>query len=58
MSHPLPATPRMIAQYLADRLDTLKSNTLEQRINAISFAHRTLRMPDPTLDPYVRDVLP
>ena len=57
MSFPFPATPELIGAYLAARADQYAIATLEQRLHAISFAHRALGEKDPTKDDYVKAVL-
>jgi len=54
---PLPATAGLVIQYLVDRAETLAPSTLAHRVAALSFVHRTLGFPDPTIDGDVKDVL-
>ncbi len=53
----LPATQHTIAQYLADYAGTLSSNTLRQRLAALSRWHTDYGFPDPTKSPLVRKVM-
>lgn len=57
LSFPFPATPEFVGAYLAAHANQLAITTLEQRLHAISFAHRALAMPDPTKSDYVKAVL-
>lgn len=54
----LPATPQTVAAYLG-RLGTLpiKVSTIEQRLAAIAFMHRTANLEDPTVHSVVRGVM-
>ncbi len=45
---PIPVTPALILQYLADRADSLAPTTLAHRVAALSFIHRLLGYEDPT----------
>ncbi|WP_405180956.1 hypothetical protein OG225_07130 [Nocardia sp. NBC_01377] len=57
----LPATPRTVARYLSQAADdterNLSANTIRVWRAAISKAHRTAGLPDPTTDPIVTRVV-
>nr|WP_315189790.1 site-specific integrase [uncultured Albidiferax sp.] len=53
----LPATSEAIARYLADHATRLSSNTLRQRLAALSRWHSDQGFTDPTKAPVVRQVL-
>lgn len=53
----LPATATHIAQYLTDYAEVLSSNTLTQRLSALSQWHVEQGFPDPTKAPIVKKVL-
>lgn len=60
--HPLPAAPRTVAGYLADRAAPaagrpLKAASLWQHAAAIAKAHRLAGAPDPMDHEHVRDTL-
>lgn len=54
---PLPATPEIIAAYLADRAQDLAAVTVSKDSYAISWKHKQKGLRDPTLAPEVRTVL-
>lgn len=54
---PLPATPLLVAAYLAERAETAKSATVRVAAAAIGWAHRARGVDDPTPAASVRAVL-
>jgi integrase len=53
----IPATPGMVAHYIANQAARLAVSTLRRRIAAIAWAHRELGFSDPTKNTKVRGVL-
>ena len=53
---PLPASPETIVAYLEFIAEGSKASTIEVRLAAIRFAHKTKKCPDPTDDELVRAV--
>lgn len=53
----IPASPEMIAMYLADQAGSLAVSTLRRRLAAIAWAHRDCNHSDPTKSRLVRDTL-
>lgn len=53
----LPASPATVAAYAADAARTLKANTVERRLTAISQAHQFAGCPNPVEDKLVRTVM-
>lgn len=53
----LPAAPATVAAYAAEAARTLKANTIERRLTAISQAHQLAGLSNPTEDKLVRTVL-
>jgi integrase len=53
----LPATPDTVAAFAAKSADTLKANTVERRLTAISQAHQLAGYPNPVEDKLVRTVM-
>lgn len=47
---PFPASPATVANYLVERAPYFALASMEMRLQALRFAHRRLKMPDPTLD--------
>lgn len=57
VSYPFPATPELVAAYLAARADRYAPATLNQRLHAIAFASKALGHSDPTKHPFVAKVM-
>jgi site-specific recombinase XerD len=53
----LPATAETVAAYAANSAETLKANTVERRLTAISQAHQLAGYPNPVEDKLVRTVM-
>lgn len=54
----LPAAPQTVADYLTEIADARYAvSTIQRRVAAIAFAHRTNHLDDPTTDPSVRVLL-
>lgn len=53
----LPASPDMVARYLAEHAQSLAINTLQQRLAALAAWHHKHGFPDPTKSQIVRKVL-
>ena len=53
----LPASPDMVARYLAEHAQSLAINTLQQRLAALADWHHKHGFPDPTKSQVVRKVL-
>jgi hypothetical protein len=53
----LPASPATVAAYAADTARTLKANTVERRLTAISQAHQLAGCPNPVEGKLVRTVM-
>jgi site-specific recombinase XerD len=53
----LPSTPATVAAYAAEAARTLKANTVERRLTAISQAHQLAGCPNPVEDKMVRTVM-
>jgi site-specific recombinase XerD len=53
----LPAAPATVAAYLAEAARTLKANTVERRLTAISQAHQMAGFSNPVEDKLVRTVM-
>ena len=53
----IPCDPEMLAQYLADRAQSHSPHTIGRRVVAISRAHSSLGLPDPSKTDLVRSVL-
>ena len=53
----LPATPATVAAYAAEAARTLKANTVERRLTAISQAHQLAHCDNPVEDKLVRTVM-
>lgn len=56
-SAPLPASPGLVVAYLSELAPLQRASTLSGRLAAIRHFHEKERVPDPTRDPAVRDVL-
>lgn len=52
----MPAAPATVALYLTDLAQVAKTSTVERRLAAITFAHRTAGQPTPTDHPTVKAV--
>ena len=53
----LPATPAMVAAYIADAAGRLKANTVERHLSAISQAHQLAGFANPAEDKLVRTTM-
>ena len=53
----LPAAPATVAAYAAEMARSLKANTVERRLTAISQAHQLAGYPNPVEDKLVRTVM-
>jgi site-specific recombinase XerD len=52
----LPATPSTVAEYIAERADTLRPVTIGRRLSSIAFEHGRVDVASPTSHPQVRAV--
>jgi site-specific recombinase XerD len=53
----IPASPVVVANYLAEKADSLKPATLSRHLASIAVAHRAKAMSSPTTDELVRSVM-
>jgi len=54
---PLPASPDIVAAYIAECASRLKVGSIQRRLNAIAEAHKTVNLDSPTHSPVVRNTL-
>lgn len=53
----LPSTPEVVTLYVAAQADTLRVSTIERRLSAINYAHRSAGYDVPTLHPGLRETM-
>ena len=56
-THPIPASPEVVAAYIAECAGHLKVGTLQRRLNAIAEAHKAAGLESPTAAGMVRNTL-
>ena len=54
---PLPASPEVVASYIAERAGRLKVGSIQRRLNAIAEAHKAVGLESPTSSGMVRNTL-
>jgi site-specific recombinase XerD len=54
---PLPATPETVAAFIADCASSLKTGSIQRRLNAIAEAHKATGLESPTHSPIVRNTM-
>ena len=54
---PLPATPELVAAYIAECASHLKPGSIQRRLNAIAEAHKAARLDSPTHNALVRNTM-
>jgi len=54
---PLPASPEIVASYIAECASRLKVGSIQRRLNAIAEAHKAARLESPTVAGMVRNTL-
>src|SRR5271169_5217547 len=54
---PLPASPEVVASYIAECAGRLKVGTIQRRLNAITEAHKAVGLASPTSSGMVRNTL-
>ena len=54
---PLPATPEMVATYIAECAGHLKVGSIQRRLNAIAEAHKAVGLESPTHSPIVTNTM-